>query len=172
MGAIYGQDSTKVQWLEDIVKRYETPLKRMCFLYLRDLSLAEDAVQETFLKAYQAADTFRRESSEQTWLMRIAINTCKDMLRGRWFRFVDRRKALEDLPEASVPFEANDDTLIKEVMALPSKYRAAILMTYYWNLPATEAAEALGIASSTLYVYVSRARKMLKTRLEGWYDEA
>lgn len=172
MNLACGQSNGNAAWIADIVAQYEQKLLRMCYLYLRDLSLSEDAVQETFVKAYQRADSFRGEASCETWLMRIAINTCKDMLRGRWFRFVDRRKVLEDLPEASVPFEATDDTLLQEVMALPKKYRAAILMTYYWNLPANEAAEALGIAPSTLYVYVSRARKMLKTRLEGWYDEA
>lgn len=163
---------TPEETIEALMRSHSTAILRTCFVMLRDAHLAEDAMQETFVKAFKALSSFRGDSRTETWLMRIAINTCKDMLRGRWFRFVDRRKALEDLPEASVPFEANDDTLIKEVMALPSKYRAAILMTYYWNLPATEAAEALGIAPSTLYVYVSRARKMLKTRLEGWYDEA
>mgnify|MGYP000870742032 CR=1 FL=1 len=163
---------TPEETIEALMQRHSTAILRTCYVMLKDAHLAEDAMQETFVKAYKALSSFRGDSRTETWLMRIAINTCKDMLRGRWFRFVDRRKALEDLPEASVPFEVNDDTLIKEVMALPSKYRAAILMTYYWNLPATEAAEALGIASSTLYVYVSRARKMLKTRLEGWYDEA
>lgn len=163
---------TPEEAIEDMMLHYSTPILRTCYVMLNDAHLAEDAMQETFVKAFKALSSFRGDSREETWLTRIAINTCKDMLRGRWFRFVDRRKVLEDLPEASVPFEATDDTLLQEVMALPKKYRAAILMTYYWNLPAKEAAEALGIAPSTLYVYVSRARKMLKTRLEGWYDEA
>ena len=65
--------------LERLMAQYGTALLRMCCLYLRDYSLAEDAVQETFLKAYARLDTFRGDCSEQTWLMKIAINTCRDM---------------------------------------------------------------------------------------------
>lgn len=126
-------------------------------------------MQETFIKAYKHMDTFRSDSHIKTWLTSIAMNVCRDMLRGRWFRYVDRRRALEDLPPASVPFDMQDDTLLTEVMRLPQKYKAAILLCYYWNLSAKEAAQALHIAPSTLYVHISRAKKMLKTKLEGWY---
>lgn len=68
--------------LESLMARYQTPVLRMCFAYLRDRQLAEDAAQETFVKAYRALAAFRGDSDEKTWLMRIAINTCKDMRRG------------------------------------------------------------------------------------------
>ena len=90
MDAFCGQNSGKASWLEGIVNQYEQPLLRMCFLYLRDLPLAQDVLQETFLKAYQGYHNFRQESSEETWLMRIAINTCKDMRKSAWFRYVER----------------------------------------------------------------------------------
>ena len=64
------------QWMQD----YGNILQRICFLYLSDASLAEDAVQETFFKAWKSIDQFegRNGSSEKTWLTRIAINICKD----------------------------------------------------------------------------------------------
>ena len=86
--------------LERLMAQYGTALLRMCCLYLRDYSLAEDAVQETFLKAYARLDSFRGDCSEQTWLMKIAINTCRDMLRTGWFRYTDRKVDLDQLPEA------------------------------------------------------------------------
>ena len=91
--------------LTGLVERHRTALVRMCCLCLGDASLAEDAAQETFLKAYRALDSFRGECDEKTWLMRIAINTCRDMRRSRWTRHVDRRVTPEMLPEASAPFE-------------------------------------------------------------------
>ena len=167
MGAICGQDSTKVQWLEDIVKRYETPLKHMCFLYLRDLSLAEDAVQETFLKAYQAADTFRRESSEQTWLMRIAINTCKDMRRGAWFRYVEQTITLDMLPEPAQPCTEDDNLLTIEVMKLPRKQLEAVLLYHYQGMTVYETAQALGITAPSVSARLKKAYDKLRSTLKG-----
>ena len=68
--------------LERLVLQYQQPLLRTCFLYLRDRTLAEDAVQETFLKAYRSLASFRGECSEKTWLMKIAMNTCCDLRRA------------------------------------------------------------------------------------------
>ena len=57
-------------------------LLRLCTLYLKDVHLAEDAVQETLLRAWRKADTFHGEGSETTWITRIAINVCKSYLRS------------------------------------------------------------------------------------------
>lgn len=76
--------------LESLMATYGTQVKRLCCLYLRDASLAEDAAQETFIKAWRSLASFRGESSERTWLMRIAVNTCRDALRTSWFRRLDR----------------------------------------------------------------------------------
>ena len=78
MDAVKSSDS-RDQKLILLMQRYELPVKRMCCAFLQDAALAEDAAQETFLRAYRALDGFRSESSEKTWLMRIAINVCKDM---------------------------------------------------------------------------------------------
>ena len=64
-----------IPWL---MEEYGNAILRMCFLYLGNRSLAEDAVQETFIKAYRKFHTFRGESGAKTRLMRIAINICKD----------------------------------------------------------------------------------------------
>ena len=60
--------------LEEMVRQYGDGLLRMCFLYLRDVSLAEDAVQETFAAAWAKYDSFAGRSSEKTWLTAIAAN--------------------------------------------------------------------------------------------------
>ena len=88
--------------LRRLMAKYEVPIRRMCCMYLRDADLAADAVQDTFLKAYLALDQFRGESSEKTWLMRIAINTCHSLRRSGWLRFIDRRITLDRLPEPTI----------------------------------------------------------------------
>ena len=64
-------------FLERLMNTYGDELLRMCFLYLKDYQLAEDAVQDTFLKAMKSYQFFQHQSSEKTWLTRIAINCCK-----------------------------------------------------------------------------------------------
>jgi len=163
--------SEKEAWLERAMEEYEQSLLRTCFAYLGDLALAEDAVQETFLKAWKGYSGFRGESQEKTWLMRIAINTCKDVRRSAWFRHTDRATSLDQLPEGSVPFEMEDDTLTRAVMALKRPVKEAVLLCWYQQLSADEAAEALGVSRSTVYSRLEKARTILHKELEAWYYE-
>ncbi len=166
-----GQSNGKAAWLADIVAQYEQKLLRMCYLYLRDLSLSEDAVQETFLKAWKGFEHFRGASQEKTWLMRIAINTCKDMRRSAWFRRIDRSAALDQLPEGTAPFTPKDDTLTRTVMTLKPRIRAVVLLHWYQQLSAEETAKALGVSRSTVYNRLNKAQKLLRRELEVWHRE-
>ena len=159
-------------WLERAMEQYEESLLRMCFVYLGDAQLAEDAVQETFLKAYRSLSGFRGEASEKTWLLRIAINTCKDVRRGAWFRHVDRNVALDQLREPSAPDAAFDDSLTRAVMALKPRYRAAVLLCYYKGLTGQAAAQALGVSRATVMNRLRKAKEQIKKALEAWDENA
>ena len=124
---IQGPDKREER-LNQLVTLYERDLLRMCFVYLHDAALAEDAVQETFLKAYKALPSFREEASEKTWLMRIAINTCKDLRRGGWFRYVNRNVSLDSLPAPLQDPTGEDNLLTMEIMRLPRKQMEVILL--------------------------------------------
>ncbi len=152
---------------ELLVAQNQEKLLRTCYLYLRDRQLAEDAVQETFLKAYRSLPAFRGDSSEKTWLMRIAVNTCRDLYRSEWFRHMDRRVIPEELPESGVPFTSREESLIVEVMRLPRRLREATLLYYYHGMDEREIAEALGVSRSAVSDRLSRARRKLKELLEG-----
>ena len=97
-----GMDEMEERFAE-LVGLYQTPLRRMCCVWLRDASVAEDAVQEMFLRAYRALPAFRGECSGKTWLYRIAVNVCRNMKRSWWWRHVDRAVEISNLPETSVP---------------------------------------------------------------------
>lgn len=107
--------------LNRLVEQYQTALRRMCYMMLRDEELAKDAVQETFLKAYRNIGIFRGDCSEKTWLMRIAVNTCRDVKRSAWFRMLDRRITPDDLPEPAVQPAEGAVELTMEIMRLPPK---------------------------------------------------
>lgn len=84
---------------ETLIDAYGDELLRLCLLYLGDRQLAEDAFQETMVKAWRALPGFRGESGAKTWLFHIAVNTCRDMLRTGWMRMRRRSVPLEVMPE-------------------------------------------------------------------------
>ena len=153
--------------LERLVAQYQGAVLRTCYLYLCDRSQAEDAVQETFLKVYRNLDSFRGESSEKTWILKIAMRTCYDMNHSGWSRFFNRRVTPEMLPEASVPFTERDDALTQAVMRLPEKLRRVIILYYYQGLGVREIAETLGITQPSVSSRMKRGREKLKAALEG-----
>jgi len=161
----------RAAWLEKAMAEYETSLARMCYAYLGDSALAEDAVQETFVKAYKGYHTFRAEADEKTWLMRIAINTCKDIRRSAWLRHNDREASLGNLSEGSEPFSEQDDTLVRAVMALRPRLREAVLLHYYQGMSVPEVAAALGISRAAVYDRLDKARTALREALGAWYHE-
>ncbi len=166
------KDLEREAWLESAMARWETGLLRLCYAYLGDRALAEDAVQETFLKAWKGYGQFRGEAQEKTWLTRIAINTCKNLRRSAWFRHVDRSASPDDLPEPSAPFTFHDDAVTKAVMGLKPKLKAVVLLRWYQELTAEETAEALGISRSAVFQRLDRAQTALRRALEAWYHEA
>ena len=126
MEAVKDPDSRRDQTIERLITQHQTSLLRLCYVQLQDQALAEDAVQETFLKAYKGFDSFRGDSSEKTWLTRIAVNTCRDFQRGAWFRHTDRRVTPEMLPAGTIQPDTEDLDLSLAVMKLPRKVRDRI----------------------------------------------
>lgn len=170
MHAYQVPDKDKTREIGRMMEAYSTRLLRLCILYLRDMSLAEDALQETFVKAYKALDDFRGHSAELTWLTTIAVNTCRNLLRTPWHRYVDRSVALSSLPEPGVPCEPYDDSVLREVLALPVKYREVILLYYYQELTVREVAQALGLTEPAVNARLRRAKRLLKPTLERWME--
>jgi len=166
MEVVKGPDSIREKQLIHLMEQYEESLIRMCAVYLRDVQLAEDAVQETFIKVYKNLQTFRGDGSEKSWIMRIAMNTCHDIRRSRWFKLIDPRYTLDTLPEASEPFKQEEEDLVEELMQLPHKLREVVLLYYYQDMTVAEIADSLGIAQSTVSGRMKRARDKLRILLE------
>ena len=155
--------------IEQMMREHADYVLRLCLLYLNDYHLAEDAMQETFIKAHRGLSRFRGDSSAHTWLTRIAVNTCKDMLRSPWRRRYAGEEALRALPDPDGPPRAQDDTVLQAVMALPNKYKDVILLRYYEGMPLKDIAAALSLSVPTVSTRIARAQKRLHTQLKGWY---
>ena len=163
---VKGPDS-KEQRIEHMVTLYQLPLLRLCIMYLHDEEQAKDAVQETFIKAYRNLESFRADSSEKTWLTRIAINTCKNMYRSGWFRHIDRSITPDMMAGRPAPADRTDDELTTEIMNLPIKLREVALLCWLQGMTYNETAEALGISQKAIGSRLNRARRKLRAALEG-----
>ena len=163
--AAHEQEALLEQWM----LAYENDVLRLCFLYLKDLALAQDATQDTFLKAWRNMRQFqgRGDCSARTWIMRIAINTCKDYRRSAWMKRVDARRALEDLPPALHPVTDAQRDLFLDVLALPEKYRQVILLYYYQDMSMEETAQSLGISRPAVARRLNKACELLRYDPEG-----
>lgn len=155
--------------LERMMDSYGNGLLRLCFMYLKDTQLAEDAVQDTFLKVYRHYDSFGGGTGEKAWVTRIAINVCKDILRSAWKRRVNITEELNEIPDLRQQPDKADDTLICAVMALKPMYKEVILLFYYEDMKISEIAQVLSTPESTISVRLKRAREQLKKQLGGWY---
>jgi len=153
--------------MQRLINEYGNNLLRMCYLYLHDVQLAEDALQDTYIRVYQNWNQFNGSSSEKTWITRIAINVCKSHLRSRWYKNLLHRSELKQ--ETFQEDRIKDDTVMQEILKLRPKYREVILLFYYQEMKAKEIASILGITESAVTVRLSRAREQLKIALKGWY---
>lgn len=167
MEVVKGPDSCEEERIRRLIVTYEKDLVRLCCVLLRDAALAEDAVQETFIKAYKSLRAFRGESSEKTWLIRIAVNVCRDMQRTAWFRNLGRMVNLDDVNLAERQETDVSSALIGEIMRLPKKYKEVILLHYYEGLTQSEIAQILRVSVATVNRRLGKARAMLRELLKG-----
>ena len=157
--------------LRRLMALYKNDLMRMCCVWLRDASLAEDAVQETFVKAYRAMADFRGDCSEKTWLMRIAVNVCHSMRRTGWMRFIDRRVTLDKLPEPTINADYGLTELTLDVMRLPQKLLDVVLLHDYQGFTTREIGQMLGIPYQTVISRLKKAHTILQLELRGGAPE-
>lgn len=178
---MFDEKGSKKADLEAWMRDYGSSLLRMSFLYLKDLHLAEDVVQETMLKAYFQYADFRGESTVKTWLTRIAINLCKDNRRSAWFQRVscvdiikeaagsETHPEIADGVSGQVEKKYQNRDLLAAIMRLPLKYREVILLYYYQEFSTKETAGILSIPEPTVSTRLRRAKAALKRELGGWY---
>ena len=165
-------EAAQVAQLTQWVRQHSESLLRICFIQLADRALAEDALQETFLKAWRAlsGNYDRSIRNDKAWLSRIALNVCHDIQRSRWIRHVNFSKALEDLPPSLVAVQPEDRALLLDIHMLPDKYRQVLILYYYQHLTLRDVGEVLGLDSSTVHYRLKKAQQCLKRKLTEEVD--
>jgi RNA polymerase sigma-70 factor (ECF subfamily) len=150
---------------ELLVRRHGNGVWRLAFGMLRDRGAAEDAAQETFIKAYRSLGEFRGQSSFKTWLYSVAHRTCLDQLRKPRPEVASLEHAREQ--RAHGLDEATRVALEVAVAGLPDDERNAFMLVDALGLSREDAARVLEIPSTTLKSRLARAHERLVEELGG-----
>ena len=156
----------KRQSLEEIFEHYRAALYRIAFTHVKNHADAEDMVQEVFVRLLRSNPILKTPEHEKAWLIRTAINLCKDHEKQAWN---SRRAVLGDVPPRErdsfqVPYIDEDETLW-QVLALPEKYRNPLYLFYYEDYAVSEIAAVLGEQENTVKTRLRRGREALRQRI-------
>jgi RNA polymerase sigma-70 factor (ECF subfamily) len=158
--------------MELVADRYRNQIRGHALRMLRDQEDAEDAVQDTFVKAYRAIKTFEPGRPLLPWLMRICSNCCVDIIRGRkqGQECLDKHEhaIFDDRAdvEGGVESRLRVEYVREAVSRLPERYRRIIEMRHYRHMDVNEIARALNIPEGTIKSWLFRARALLKKDLQ------
>lgn len=144
--------------IEGIYKKYANMIYWVSFAYMKKEADTEDIVSDVFVKLMQKDMRFQSEEHEKAWLLRTAINLCKDNLK-HWRRKCADIHEYENLPGEN-PFGKNE--ILKSVMELPERYKDVVYLYYYEGYSTKEISEILKKPQSTVRVHLHEARKILK----------
>ena len=150
------------------IERHADTVRRLCLIRLKNEADTEDIFQNVFLKYALSCVDFESAEHEKAWFIRVTINACKDLLKS-FFR--SRTVPLDELleqPEQEMPDYAY---VLEAVLALPQKYRDVVYLYYYEGYGAEEIGQLLRKSVNTVYTWLARARKLLREKLGGDWDE-
>jgi RNA polymerase sigma-70 factor (ECF subfamily) len=151
-------EDISIQRFEEIYDRHINMLHRVCLSYMKNTPDAEDIVSDVFVKLLNSGKTFQSMEHEKAWLLRTAINLCKDNLKHWWHN----RANIDDYSSLESAVSYSGDETLKIVMGLPERYKAAIYLHYYEGYSSAEIAGILKKPQSTILNHLHEARKLLK----------
>lgn len=170
---LYQASARDPQTVETLVSEYYSYILRLCRSILDDPDEAEDAAQETLIRAVQNLHRYQPGTSLKNWLSTIAVNFCRDLLRRRKARLalqstlqgILRLSHLEPSPEEAAMQDEHSRQLWQAVRSLDEKHRLPILLRFVHDLPVREIAEILEINEGTVHSRLHYGVKKLHDQL-------
>lgn len=156
------------QQANNAIEKYADTVRRICMVHLKNEADTEDIFQTVFLKYLLSSVVFENDEHEKTWLIRVTINACKDLLKS-FFR--SKTVSLEEVLEQPAAPNQEYHDVMKAVLSLPEKYRDAIYLYYYEGYSAAQIGKILHKNQNTVYTLLNRAKKQLRQTLGGDMDE-
>ena len=145
--------------VEFIVNTYGDFLYRICYILLKNKSDAEDAVEETFIKYIQKKPKFNDCDHIRAWLITVAKNKCKDMLK---YRQSHLHSDIDDVKEE--PAENYESDVLDVLMTLPEKFRLVLVLFYIEGYKTEEIARMVKKTPSAVKMRLQKGRILLKEK--------
>ena len=146
------------------VDEYSDMVRRLCMIHLKNYADTEDIFQTVFLKYALSSVEFESKEHEKAWMIRVTINACKDLLKS-FFR--KHTVSIDQLIEQPAPVPQDHRKVLEAVLSLPKKYKDVVYLHFYEWYTAPQISEILGKNVNTVYTLLTRAKKILKTKLGG-----
>jgi len=156
-----GED-VKSPTFEEIYEQRFDMVYRVCFSYMKNEADTEDVAAIVFAKLLKHGTNFKNAEHEKAWLLRVAINQCKDQLKSGWNNYAD----IEDHKNIESANLFQESELLKTVLELPGRYKDVIYLYYYEGYSTAEVARILKKPQSTIRNQMREARKLLRDVLE------
>lgn len=155
-------------YYEELYDKYATDVLRVSYFYLGDRQQAEDVCQDVFVRLMTNSPELT-EGREKAWLLKVALNRCRDLWRGAWVkRVVLGSPAFEMIPAPDESDQKDEEeAMMTAIHQLPGPFKEVILMHYYQGYGISEIAEMLDLPEGTISSRLSRGRKKLESILEG-----
>lgn len=158
--------------IEELIKRFQPGMRNLIGRLTAWSPDVDDITQEVFLKAWQRAHQYRRQSSLQNWLYTIAVNQCRNHRRGlsRWWKMLDRffeQKRVEQTQWATEPLDQDEawTELQRALLQLSTTDRELLVLSYMEEKTTAEITQILSISENNLYVRLHRAKERLARHL-------
>ena len=151
------------QQAERLANAYADAILRLSYTYLKNTDDAQDICQTVFIKLLTEPRQFESMEHERAYILRMASNACKDLLKSPWRK---RACGLETVLEVPAP-ETGDGSVLAAVNELPANYRTVIYLFYYEGYQAAEIGKILGVPTATVHTRLARGRARLKDILGG-----
>ena len=152
---------------EYLAETYADAILRLSYTYLKNTHDAQDVCQTVFVKLLAEPREFDTADHERAYILRMAANACKDLLKSPWRK---RTCGLDACGEIPAP-EAADGSLPAAVNDLPAHYRAVIYLYYYEGYQTAEIGQILNVPTATVHTRLARGRAKLRELLGGCDDE-
>lgn len=152
---------------EELYEKYANDVLRVSYFYLGDRQRAEDVCQDVFVRLITNAPDLQ-EGREKAWLLKVALNRCRDLWRGAWLKRVVLGSPTFELIPAPDDHERREDeeAVMTAIYQLPASFRETIMLYYYQGYGINEIAEMLDLPEGTISSRLSRARKKLEEILK------
>lgn len=146
--------------------QYATDVLRVCYFYLSDREKAEDVCQDVFVRLMTTHQVLQ-PGREKSWLLKVALNRCRDLWRGAWLKRVILGGPTFELIPAPDEFSRRDDqqAMMAAINQLPATFKEVILLHYYQGMNIAEIAQMLELPEGTISSRLSRGRKKLESIL-------